>query len=91
MILYAAIFKTIDTDKDLEVRQAHLDYIYDLLNKNIIVAKGPFTDHSGGLILYQADTLETATAYVNNDPVILENSRVVEIKEWKSTLEFPAL
>lgn len=88
MILYTAYFKVTDSVLDLEIRQDHLDYIYRLLEEGIIVAKGPFTDHSGGLIVYKSPTLESASAYIMQDPVILKGSRTVEIKEWKSTLEF---
>jgi uncharacterized protein YciI len=88
MILYTAYFKTIDAVLDLEVRQDHLDYIYNLMHEGVIVAKGPFTDHSGGLIVYKAQDLETASGYVLQDPVIVRGSRVAEIKAWKSSLEF---
>lgn len=87
MILYSAYFTTVDKEKDNEILQEHLDYIYKLIDDKVIVAKGPFTDHSGGLIIYKADGMEKALEYVNNDPVIKNGSRKVEVKEWKSTLE----
>lgn len=87
MILYSAYFKTVDAKLDEEIRQAHLDYIYKLMDEGVIVAKGPFTDHSGGLIIYKASDVEAATGFVMNDPVCVHGSRTVEIKEWKSSLE----
>ncbi|MDK9711663.1 YciI family protein [Acidaminobacter sp.] len=87
MILYSAYFKTVNKALDEEIRQAHLDYIYKLMDDGVIVAKGPFTDHSGGLIIYKASDFEEASGYVMQDPVCLHGSRTVEIKEWKSSLE----
>jgi uncharacterized protein len=87
MILYSAYFKTVNPALDEEIRQAHLDYIYKLMDDGVIVAKGPFTDHSGGLIIYKASDFEQASGYVMQDPVCLHGSRTVEIKEWKSSLE----
>lgn len=86
MILYVAYFKVVDKNKERQVLQEHLDYVNRLLREKIIVAKGPFTDKSGGLIIYNAPTPEEATQYIMNDPVIRHGSRTVEIKEWKSTL-----
>lgn len=87
MILYTAYFKTVDSALDETIRQEHLDYIYKLMDEGIIAAKGPFTDHSGGLIIYKAPDYETASGYALGDPVCVKGSRTVEIKEWKSTLE----
>ncbi len=86
MILYIAYFKVTDKKKERQILPEHLDYVNRLLHEKIIVAKGPFTDKSGGLIIYNTPTLEEATQYVMNDPVIRHGSRTVEIKEWKSTL-----
>ena len=88
MILYAAYFKIIDKEKEKEILQEHLDYVNNLLKAKIIFAKGPFTDKSGGLIIYHTNSLAEATDYVMNDPVILHASRSVEIKEWKSSINF---
>ena len=87
MILYTAYFTTVDKEKDNEILPEHLEYIYKLLDEKVIVAKGPFTDHTGGLIIYKAKDMDEALGYINSDPVIREGSRSVEVKEWKSTIE----
>ena len=87
MIYYPAFFKTIDSKKDEEIRAAHLDYLKKLIDEGKILAKGPFTDHSGGLIIFRVASIEEARELVENDPVILENSRTYELKEWRSNLE----
>ncbi len=44
---------------------------------------GPFVDHSGGLITFEARDMDAATEYANRDPFVLldllENSWV---REW---------
>ena len=44
---------------------------------------GPFADRSGGLILFETETLEDATKIIANDPFVLENLLEKKwLKEW---------
>lgn len=87
MILYAMIMETIDPEKDAEVLDDHLDYLKKYLDEGKIYAKGPFLDHSGGLIIYNTETIEEARELIENDPVIKHKSRKYTLKEWRSTIE----
>lgn len=87
MILYAAILETIDPEKDAEVLDIHKAYLAEYIEKGKIYAKGPFTDHSGGLIIYNVKNRGEAIEIIEGDPVIKENSRKYVLKEWKSTIE----
>ena len=87
MILYAAFLETVDKEKDAEVLSEHLEYLYGLLDAGKVYAKGPFTDHSGGLIIYNASSLEEAKEWIEKDPVVRDGARKYILKEWKSTLE----
>lgn len=87
MILYPAILKTIDSKKDEEILQEHLNYLNNLIKEEKVFAKGPFTDHSGGLIIFQVASFEEARELIENDPVILNKSRKYELKEWRSNVE----
>lgn len=87
MILYAALLNTIDKEKDEEVLEEHKEYLKKYIDEGKIYAKGPFTDHSGGLIIYSVGDLEEAKAIIKNDPVIKYNSREYILKEWKSNIE----
>lgn len=87
MILYAAIMETIDSDKDAEVLDEHKAYLAKYIEEGKIYAKGPFTDHSGGLIIYKVDSADAARELIENDPVIKYSSRKYTLKEWKSTFE----
>ncbi len=87
MILYPAILKTIDPKKDEDILQIHLDYLNNLISQGKVFAKGPFTDHSGGLIIFKVNSLEEARELIENDPVIVNKSREYELKEWRSNVE----
>ena len=87
MILYAAILETIESKKDNEILDIHKAYLQKLIDAGKIFAKGPFTDHSGGLVIYKADSYEEAKKMAENDPAILEKSRKLTLKEWRSNIE----
>ena len=86
MPYYIAYLKTVDKKKDEEILEEHKAYLQKYLNEGKIFAKGPFLDHSGGLIIYKTHTEEEAYQIALEDPVIQEGSRKMTFKPWKSTL-----
>lgn len=86
MPYYVAYLETINKEKDKELLAEHKAYLQHYLDTGEIYAKGPFLDHSGGLIIYQTKTREEAYAIATKDPVIKNQSRKMIFKEWKSTL-----
>lgn len=87
MILYAAILTTVDPDKDAEILDIHKKYLQDLIDEGKIFAKGPFTDHSGGLVIYKTESYEEALKMAENDPAVIQKSRTLALKEWRSNIE----
>lgn len=83
MNYYIAHMKIIDKVKDEEVLEEHITYLEDQIAKGTILAKGPFTDHTGGMIIFNVETLEEAQRIAANDPVARESSRIFNFKEWK--------
>lgn len=86
MVLYAAILETVDHQKDSDLLEVHKAYLQELIEKGHIFAKGPFTDHSGGLVIYQANSLQEAMNMASEDPAVLHGSRKLILKEWRSNL-----
>lgn len=86
MILYVAILEAIDSQNDSEMLDIHKAYLQKCIDEGKIYAKGPFTDHSGGLVIYKADSFEAAKELAENDPAVLQGYRKLILKEWKSTL-----
>ena len=86
MIFYVAVLKTIDPEKDAEILDEHKAYLQKYIDEGKIYAKGPFTDHSGGLVIYSVENIEEAKAIIENDPIIRDNTREYTLKEWRSSL-----
>lgn len=59
----------------------HISYWNDC--KPINYSGGPFSDRSGGLILFESENMETATELTMNDPFVVHD--IIEskwLKEW---------
>jgi uncharacterized protein len=66
---YAAIIEYItDAEKVQSVRPTHREYLHSLKAQGRLAASGPFTDGSGALIIYEADSPEQAEDLLRNDP-----------------------
>ncbi|ABR46761.1 conserved hypothetical protein [Alkaliphilus metalliredigens QYMF] len=86
MPYFVAILEILDPEKDAQILDIHKAYLQKYIAEGKIFAKGPFTDHTGGLIIYQTNSYEEAKTLAENDPVIKENTRKMIFKQWKSTL-----
>jgi hypothetical protein len=51
-----------------EIRPAHREYLGLLRERGQLAASGPFTDDSGALIIYEADSEEEALELLEHDP-----------------------
>jgi hypothetical protein len=68
-VKFAAIIEYAqDRAKIAELRPTHRQYLASLKEKGQLAASGPFTDDSGALIVYEADTAEAAEALLRGDP-----------------------
>lgn len=66
---FAAIIEYIqDKEKIQSVRPTHRQYLSDLLARGQLAVSGPFTDDSGALIVYEADSSEQAEQLLQGDP-----------------------
>ena len=68
-------------EKIRDILSEHIRYQKD--SKPINYSGGPFGDRSGGLILFEAENMETATELAMNDPfVVREAIETKWVKEW---------
>jgi uncharacterized protein YciI len=88
MVYYAAILHMQDVRKNEEVRSRHIEYLDRLDEQGNIFARGPFMDGSGGLVVYIAGSYDEARVMAENDPHVLEQSRLLELKEWNLISKF---
>ncbi|MBT2734608.1 YciI family protein [Bacillus sp. ISL-7] len=83
MPYYAAILHMLDKEKNMKVRPRHIEYLDKLDQEGKIFARGPFSDDSGGLVVYIAESYREALSFAVNDPHVICKSRRLELKEWK--------
>ncbi len=86
MPYFVAVFEMINPEKDKEILDVHIDFLNKNMEAGNIYAKGPFTDHSGGLVIYKMESFEQAKALAESDPVIVNATRKMTFKQWRSTL-----
>lgn len=82
MPYYAAMLHMLDPEKNKQVLPRHIEYLERLDQQGKIFGRGPFSDGSGGMVVYIADTLEEAQFMAENDPHVVEQVRRLELKEW---------
>jgi uncharacterized protein len=82
MAYFAAILHMEKPELNQEYRQAHLDYLQELVEQDKLHLKGPFVDGSGGMVVYKAESLEEAQTLAQEDPYVKEGVRRLELHEW---------
>ncbi len=65
---YAAFIRYGNPEKITEVRPTHRQYLSKLKEAGKLWASGPFTDDSGALIIYEAESEEEARRLIEQDP-----------------------
>lgn len=85
MALYTATLTyTDDKDKIAQVRPTHREYLRSLVDSGRLHESGPFTDDSGALIIYIADSEADAREMLANDPFSTSGVIVdAAVKEWR--------
>ena len=78
---------TDDTAKITGSRQAHVDYLNDLVDRGQVVAAGGWPDGSGGLVIFDVETREDLDPLLEGDPFTTTGVIVgTEVHEWKLAL-----
>ncbi|MDI3339723.1 MAG: YciI family protein [Sphaerobacter sp.] len=80
---YAAVIRYGNREQIAQIRPIHREYLAGLKEQGKLWASGPFTDDSGALIIYEADSLEEAHRLLTEDP--FHRAGVFasyELKEW---------
>ena len=61
---------------------AHLAYVNDLIAKGHQAKTGYWKERGGGMLLFQASSLDEAEAIVQGDPLIQNGCVTYELHEW---------
>jgi len=63
-------------------------WIQKLKDEGHFVAAGKYSDNSGGLLIFRADSIEEARELVKNDPLVRNQAVAHEVKEWDANFDF---
>jgi hypothetical protein len=75
-----------DPTKSQNLRPQHLEFLGRGEKEGRIFARGKFMDDAGGLVIYQAESLEDARRTAESDPYVTGGARSLEIHEWDMKL-----
>ena len=66
----------------------HADFVDDLVARGIMVMGGPFSDHSGGLTLYEGVSEDEARTIAERDPWVANGVVVLEeVRSWNVVVD----
>jgi uncharacterized protein len=61
----------------------HREYVREALAKGILIAGGPFMDHTGRLIILEAYNIEEAQRFADNDPAVINGKFEAKVYPWE--------
>ncbi len=65
----------------------HQQYVRELIAEGHQAKTGYWADYGGGMLLFQAESLEEAQIIVAKDPLIKNECVEYEVHEWKIVVE----
>jgi len=83
---FAALLRMQDPAKSQNFRSQHLEFLGKAEKEGRIFARGKFMDDAGGLVIYQAESLDDARKIAESDPYVASGARSLEIHEWDMKL-----
>ena len=66
---------------------AHKEYVRQLIAKGHQAKTGYWAEFGGGMLIFQADSLQAAKEIVAGDPLIANNCVTYELHEWCIVVE----
>ncbi|MGB3518160.1 MAG: YciI family protein [Elainellaceae cyanobacterium] len=66
---------------------AHIDYVQSLIARGHDARSGYWAERGGGMLLFQASSLEEAEAIVANDPLVQNHCVDYELHEWRIVVQ----
>jgi uncharacterized protein YciI len=82
MKYFAVFLPLINAEKSQQFRPQHLEYLAKHRDEGRIFANGRFTDGTGGLVIYIAESSDEVVELARQDPYVSSGARGYEIHEW---------
>jgi uncharacterized protein YciI len=84
MALFAVQLRFTDTDRRLQVRPAHREYLTSLKEAGKLVTAGPFADQTGALLIYDvADEAELRDILAKDPYTPADVYEIAALNEWQ--------
>ena len=83
MFVYKVEFTKKEEQIDPVVTQAHLQRLQQAKDAEIVVFGGAFTDGTGGMTIFHADSMEAARAWVEQDAYVHNDTHSWSLREIK--------
>jgi uncharacterized protein YciI len=87
MALFVLTYGYNDTPERTERRDEHLAHLNKLIEQDNLVAAGPYSDRTGGVIILRADDEPAAQALIDQDPYTRFGvTKDRDLREWLVTV-----
>lgn len=74
------------TEKEMEIMDRHFEYLKGYLSEKKLILAGPCLDAAFGIVIFQADSLDTAREMMENDPAVLGGVMSSELHPYRVSL-----
>ena len=92
MALFALQLSFTDTERRMQVRPAHREYLTSLKAAGKLLSAGPFGDQSGALLIYDvADEAEVREILANDPYTPADVYEIASLQEWQPLFELKAV
>ena len=86
--MYVMTAKLVNMLKAVPAATLYPAWIDRLKAEGKFVAAGKWSDNSGGMLIFRADSLDEATELVKDDPLVKNQAVQHEVKEWGANFDF---
>ena len=74
------------TPQEEAVMKAHYEYLNKATTEGVVLLAGPCLDETFGLVVFKAESDETARAFMLNDPSVENNVMMAELHPLRISL-----
>jgi uncharacterized protein YciI len=74
------------TSEEIAIMDEHFAYLKKATEAGIVLLAGPCTDNSFGLVIFRAESDDSANAFMDNDPSIRKKVMAAELHPLRISL-----
>ena len=74
------------TPEEEAVMGEHFNYLKDMLDKNQLIMAGPCLDGAFGIVVFESESLDSATEFMHNDPAVKSGVMSGELHPYRASL-----